>query len=340
MAVSNLSPFQQALQSVVGKGKGADRLLTPDILGRVADQVFGPFPIPPGSQIIFQGPDRAEWIDAEGYRHVATRSLDGRDPAAGQVREQTDRPPILPAAQGQQNLLSQLTGGQGVGADFQAIRDLSARLQQPATLAQLDPETAAALQAITQNTLAQLKQQFERDQANQLASLFGNRIQSSSIATNALGQLLQNQGLVTSQALSDAAGRELGTRQFITDTQRANLATALQGLLGGAGLQTDLLANLTGQQTQRDIAGGGLNLDFARLLESQRQANQGFELGQQDADMRLAQTRALLPKILAGIGAAGSIAGGIGGGLGALQSLIPRRRTDPYSGNPLGPTGG
>jgi hypothetical protein len=321
MAVSNLSSYQQALQAVVGTGKGADRLLTPEILGRVADQIFGPFPIPPGAQIIFQGPDRAEWIDAEGFRHVATRSLDGRDPGAGQIREQTDRPPIMPAAQGQNDLISQLTGGQGVTADFQAIRDLTARLQQPATLAQLDPETQAALQAITANTMAQLKQQFERDQANQLAALFGNRIQSSSIATNALGQLLQNQGLVTSQALSDAAGRELGARQFITDTQRANLATALQGLIGGAGIQTDLLANLSGQQTQRDIAGGGLNLDFARLAESARQANQGFELGQQEADTRLAQSRSVLSKILQGIG----IAGGAAGGIGTLIGAIPRR---------------
>lgn len=318
MAVSNLSPFQQALQSVVGAGRGAGARLTPEILGRVADQVFGPFPIPPGSQIIFQGPDSAEWIDAEGFRHIATRSLDGRDPAVGQIREQTDRPPVLPASQGQQQLTGQLAGAGGVSADFQRIRDLAARLQQPAQLAQLDPETAAALQAITQNTLGQLRQQFEQDQARQLASLFGNRVQQSSIATNALGQLLQQQGLVTSQALSEGAQRELGTRQFITDTQRANLATALQGLLGGADIQSGLLQNLTGQQTQRDIATGGLNLDFARLAETARQANQGFELGQQEADRKLAESRALLPKILATIQTLGQTASGVGTGLGAL----------------------
>lgn len=358
MAVSNLSPYQQALQSVVGTGKGAGAKLTPEILGRVADQIFGPFPIPPGSQIVFQGPDRAEWVDAEGFRHTATRSLDGRDPSAGQIKEQTDRPPILPPAQGQNDLLSQLSGGvntvtqqllsnlaaqakgervsaldPGINADLDAARAIAARLQQPTGLAALDPETQAALQAITQNTMAQLKQQFERDQANQLAALFGNRIQSSSIATNALGQLLQNQGLVTSQALSDAATREIGTRQFLTDTNRANLATALSGLLGtaGTGIEgfrattgasqaqfnslSDLLQNLTGQQTQRDIATGGLNLDFAKLLESQRQANQGFQLDQQEADRRLAESRSLLPKILATIQTLGQTAQGVGTGL-------------------------
>ena len=320
MAVSNLSPFQQALQTVVGSGKGAGANLTPDILGRVADSVFGPFPIPPGSQIIFQGPDRAEWIDAEGYRHSATRSLDGRDPNAGRVMDQTDRPPILPAGQGQQNLLGQLTGAGGIQSDIEAVRNLAARLQEPAVLATLDPATKASLDQITQNTLAQLTQQFQQDQARQLASLFGNRIQSSSIATNALGQLLQNQGMVTSQALAEGAGRELGARQFVTDTQRANLATALQGLLGGADLQSGLIQNLSGQQTQRDIAGGQLGLGFADLQERARQGNLGFELEQQEADRKLAESRALLPKILATIQTLGQAAQGVGTAIGGFKA--------------------
>lgn len=320
MAVSNLSPFQQALQSVVGSGKGAGANLTPETLGRVADSVFGPFPIPPGSRIVFQGPDRAEWIDPEGYRHSATRSLDGRDPNAGQVRDQTDRPPILPAGQGQQNLLSQLTGGTGIQSDIEAVRSLAARLQEPATLAQLDPQTAASLKAITDNTLAQLTEQFKRDQGAAFATLFGNRVQSSSIATDAVSRLLESQGRVTSQALSEAATRELGARQFITDTQRANLATALQGLLGGADVQSGLIQNLSGQQTQRDIAGGNLGLGFADLAERARQRSLDFELGQQEQDRKLAETRALLPKILATIQTVGQTAQGIGTGIAGFKA--------------------
>lgn len=320
MAVSNLSPFQLALQSVVGSGKGADANLTPEILGRVADSVIGPFPIAPGSQIIFQGPDRAEWIDPEGYRHSATRSLDGRDPNAGRIMDNTDRPAILPAGQGQQNLLSQLTGAGGIQSDIEAVRALSARLQEPAVLAQLDPQTKAALDQITQNTLTQLTQQFQQDQARQLASLFGNRLQQSSIATNAVGQLLENQGRVTSQALAEGAGRELGARQFITDTQRANLATALQGLLGGADLQSGLIQNLSGQQTQRDIAGGNLNLGFADLSERARQGNLNFELSQQEQDRKLAESRALLPKILATIQTLGQTAQGVGTAIGGFKA--------------------
>jgi hypothetical protein len=320
MPISNLSPFQLALQSIVGPGKGAGANVTPEMAGRVADQVFGPFPIPPGSQVIFQGPDRAEWIDADGYRHSATRSLDGRDPNAGKIIDNTDRPAILPAGQGQQNLLSQLTGAGGIQSDIEAVRNLAARLQEPAVLAQLDPQTKAALDQMTQNTLTQLTQQFQQDQARQLASLFGNRIQQSSIATNAVGQLLENQGRVTSQALAEGAGRELGARQFITDTQRANLATALQGLLGGADLQGGLIQNLTGQQTQRDIAGGNLNLGFADLAERARASSRGFELDQQEADRKLAESRALLPKILATIQTLGQTAQGVGTALGGFKA--------------------
>jgi hypothetical protein len=119
--------------------------------------------------------------------------------------------------------------------------------------------------------------------------------------------------------LAQGAARELGARQFITDTQRANLATALQGLLSGADLQSGLIQNLTGQQTQRDIAGGNLNLGFADLNERARQANQGFELNQQEADRRLAESRALLPKILATIQTLGQAAQGVGTGLAGFK---------------------
>jgi hypothetical protein len=319
MAVSNLSPYQLAIQSAVGNGKGASA--SGDLLGRIADQVFGPAPVTPGSRITYQDAATVKWIDAEGYEHTATRSLDGRDPNAGQWRDNTNRPAILPPSQGQQNIVNQLTGPQGVLSDIEKIRGLAGQLSTPAALAQLDPQTQAALQAITDASLARLRDQFQQDQSAQLANLFGNRVQSSSIATNALAELLKQQGLVTSDALAQGAGRELATRQFLTQTGQQGLQAALQGLIGGANTQSDLLQNLTGQQTQRDIATGGLNLDYQKLLESIRQANQGFELGQQNADSQLAQSRSALDKVLKLseiIGNFGKAASGVGTGLGAV----------------------
>jgi len=56
-------------------------------------------------------------------------------------------------------------------------------------------------------------------------------------------------------------------------------------------------------------------------LESIRQANQGFELGQQNADLQRAQSQGILNKILKIsdiIGNFGKAASGVGTGLGAV----------------------
>src|SRR5262245_35475951 len=133
MAVSNLSPYQLAIQSAVGKGKGA--VADAVTLGRIADQIYGAAPITPGSRIIAQDATSVHWIDPEGYEHTATRSLDGRDPNAGRWMAQTNRPNILPDTQ-QQGVTQAL--GQQVQQNFTS----------PLAFAQIDPETAARLQAI------------------------------------------------------------------------------------------------------------------------------------------------------------------------------------------------
>src|SRR5689334_17856175 len=89
--------------------------------------------VPPGSQIINQTPFKIEFKDADGYTHTLTRQ--GADAASGQFQNQTDRPPILPNKQ-QNDILSQLYG----------------HLQQslgPTQLAELSPEVAAQLKAIS-----------------------------------------------------------------------------------------------------------------------------------------------------------------------------------------------
>ena len=95
-------------------------------------------------------------------------------------------------------------------------------------------------------------------------------------------------------------------------------------MLGGANTQSDLLQSLTGQQTQRDIATGGLNLDYQKLLEAIRQANQGFELNQQNSDLQLSQANSTLNKVLKIseiIGNFGKAAAGVGTGIGAIGAL-------------------
>ncbi len=353
--VSNLSPWQEFLSQKF-PGKGAK--ITPEAFEAAALEHFGPIPIPPGSQIIRQSAGEAEYIDAQGFRHVLRRSLDGRDPNAGQVSDNTDRPAVLPQTGGGQEVLSSLTGGANpliqqqlsnatatargqAPTDFyqSQINDLARQLQASPGLLQLDPETAAALQAITARDQGFLKQQFDQQQGTTLAQLFGNRVNQSSIATSALARLLQEQGLVTAQSQADAALRELQTRQFLTGQQQGNRELALRGLQTSAGLsqgQSDsllaLLNQLSGQQTQRDITNANIGLGEKELAERGRQANLAFQLNQQNADLALANARASSGPLTAGLGLAGALLtapiGGVGGasllstGLGSLGSAL------------------
>lgn len=249
------------------KFPGKNAKFTNDQFLAAADEFFGPIPIPPGSQITYQNGGGAEYIDAQGYRHQVRRQLNGLDPNAGEVQDNTDRPHILPPA--------------GPVATLPAdLANYARNLMGPVQLAELDPATQAALEAITSRNDMALQEQFDREQAEQLANLYGNRVNQSSIATNALGDLLQKQGLVKAQSLADAAQRKIALQQYLTQAgaQRNN------DLL-------ELLKNLTGQQTQRDISGGQLGLGYGELAERGRQFNKDFELRQQAADLALAAAR-------------------------------------------------
>jgi hypothetical protein len=108
MPVSNLSAWQQFLSQ---RFPGKNAQFTQEQFDQAANDFFGPIPIPPGSQIVSQSASGAEYIDAEGYHHSIRRELDGRNPNAGQVQDNTDRPAVLPPSQKQTGLLDSLTGG-------------------------------------------------------------------------------------------------------------------------------------------------------------------------------------------------------------------------------------
>src|SRR5262249_50081981 len=209
MGVSNLSPFQLAIQSAVGRGKGA--AATAQQLGQIADSIFGPAPITPGSRIIYQDAATVHWIDSEGYEHTATRSLDGRDPSAGQWRDNTNRPNVLPNKQ-QEGVTQAL--GQQVQQAFTS----------PLAFAQIDPEMMARLAAISQAEQAANAQAAEDQRGKIVAQLYGNRVNQSSIANEAAARFAQYQGLVNQQQRADAAKREIAARQYLTGqaTERNN----------------------------------------------------------------------------------------------------------------------
>lgn len=365
---SNLSPYQLAIQSAVGKGKGAHTRITPELLGRIADSTFGPAPVPPGSQIISQDAATVRWIDPEGFEHVATRDLNGTNPNVGQWDVRTNRPAVLPQSGASATLPNQLSEGMGGVANAQLanaralaegrlpaaldpgiaqyldqITKISAGLAGPVQLAQLDPATRAGLDAQSAAEVAALNQQFEDARGQVVAGLYGNRVNQSSIANDAVARLLQQQGLVRQRQQADAALRAIQVQLTMTEEERARQAAAIAGLTNAAGAQLQgfattqgvsqsqvealnaLLRDLTGQQTQREIAGAQISLGRDELAERARGTNLNFELGQQDADTRLAEQNSLLNKFLKGSQIVSNLAGAASGGLSAYSALTRPR---------------
>jgi hypothetical protein len=269
---------------------------------QLLDQLYGSLGdrLPPGSQIISQTPSKITYRDAEGYEHNLTRKPDG------QVTEATNRPAIVPSAQqqGQQQFAQQLQ------------ERLQQGFSQPTTLAQLDPETAAALKAISDAEQAALTQQLGDAEGQLLARLFGQGVNRSSIATNAGARFAQQAGLVQQQQRSDAANREIAVRNLLTTLGQQNRE-----------LQAGLYGTLTGQQNTRDIASAGLDLDRLKLNEASRQFDASnyldtlrTQLQQEQLDLQ----RGPLAKALGISQIAANIAGAAGGGLSAYDAL--RRR--------------
>ena len=251
--------------------------------------------VPPGAQIVNSTPFKIEYKDAEGYTHTITRA--GAEAVSGQLSKQTDRPNILPN-KGQQDFISQLR----------------TRLQQsidPTKLAELPPEVAAQLQAISDAENARITQQGNEAQGQLVSQLYGNRVNQSSIANEAAARFAQQLGLVRQQQASDAANRNLQLRQYLTSAglqQNQDLAS--------------LLATLSGQENQRDIAGAGIGLDQQQLEESIRQFNKNYGLQQVGLELNkqaLDQQNSPFNKFIKTLNAVAGLAQGAGTAYGAYK---------------------
>jgi hypothetical protein len=299
-----LTPEQYELEKLYDRIDTEGHRITPDIFFKSPEYAnwlntrYGDLRsmVPPGSQIVNSTPFKIEFKDADGYTHAVTRA--GADAASGQFQNQTDRPPILPN-KGQQDFIAQL----------------QSRLQQsldPTKLAELPPEVAAQLQAISDAEKGRIAQQGEDERGKLISQLYGNRVNQSSIANDAAARFAQMLGLVQQQQSSDAAARNLGVRQYLTN----------------AGLQQNqdlsaLLANLSGQQNQRDIAGAGLGLDQQRLDEMIREFNKSYGLQQVGLELnkqQLDQQNSPFNKFLKTLNASAGLLQGGGTAYGAYKA--------------------
>lgn len=342
-----LNEFQKAVEqlalSMGLRGSAQQGVYSTPQYQNLVDSYYGAFQVPPGAQVLSRTASQVEYVDPEGYTHRLTRDLDGRSPTLGMIQEASNRPSILPSPTQQQEtdlmsqLLSQLSqqfqqpvSAPDISGYQQKIDQLVQQLSQAPSLQSLDPQTMAALDAIKAVENAKLQQQFQQGQGNLIASLYGKGVNQSSIANQAAGLLLQNQGLVQQQTQSDQAQRQIALQQFLSQLQQGNRSLAgqdllsaanlaLQGYTAGQSAQQDRLSqviqqlnNLTGQRTQRDIAGGQIDLG-QRQLDTQKEQFRftlPLEYDQLRTQFQIAQMQNEGPskfeRILGGLGSVGA----------------------------------
>lgn len=288
MAVVAATPAGKQVNELIIKQKLSAEEATRRVLGDIQTV------IPQGAQILNQSLNFLEYRDKEGFIHRIQRNGDANSPDFGRLSEITDRPDVLP-------LTEQIPGLSGTLSAAQAAvqRGLGGNL------AQLSPEDRAKIDAISKSTQEQLAQRFTREGGELITQLFGQGTQRSSLAGQAAADLFQSQGLVQNQALSDIAQIELGLQQFLSQ------------LSTGAGL--DVLDQLTGQETQRAIAGGQLGLGREQLAQQQIEQSRQFmlELEKFNASQRKSPLGAILGAITPFL----SLIPGIGPALSAFGSL-------------------
>lgn len=370
---------QKELSKTLGK---KDYQITPEEYNKAVNEFFGPIPLPEGAVEVSRTPTELIYKGSDGRTYRAFRNTDsnlGID--VGRIETDLSQIPGAPqgslianqSSAGEQDFAKQLqqmvsdyfsnnfNSGKspaeqaGTQQWLDALFKNAQQLGQTPTLAGLDPETRASLQAITDANLAQLNQQFNDQSGSLAAQLFGRGINRSSVAATQAGRLLQGQGLVQQQALSDAAQRELAVRQLLTSLGQQGLVSAGEQYTSGGNLALGsynannqqlnqgiaLLQNLLQQALQRETAGVSLGLEQQQIKNQANQFDKNYGLAQAQyetaaAQARQAARRQLVGSILSGIAsvAAAPFTGGasliglgglLGGGLGG--------QTDQYNTN-------
>lgn len=374
VTVGARSAFDQAVrerQKQLAQQYGKkDRIIQPKEIEALAAEFFGEMQIPEGVKILSQTPMEVTYETADGKQYRQFRNLSASLAGdVGRVETKLLSSPINSQSKAREgDLASQLStqmeelnklyaqqaasvakgeipaGLQTKTSNYlNQLDSIIGQLSQKPTLGSLDPEVAGLLSQISDAQQQTLNQQFQADQGNLVAQLFGRGVNASSIAGDQANRLLQGQGLVRSQALSDAAQRELAVRQFLSQLGQQNLAlagqtaleagdlglrdfTSVQGIAGqNAGRSQQLYVDLLNNLLQREMGGEQLRLG-ARELDIKEEQGRESNLLQRDAfeqqasEQRKARRAAMVNSIIGGIASIGlgMATGGLGSGLGGL----------------------
>ena len=239
-------------------------------------------------------------------------------------------------------------GGDGTGANTNqaGINDIIQRLigvQQTTAgtpqLATLDAGAQGSLDAISRANQAAFDLRRQQAQNELLQGLFGSGTAQSTIALDQAGRLNYGQDALQAQLLSDAAQRELGLRNTISDRLLANLGLQTQtlGQAGGlavnagelgsrdAQLRASLLDSVLGRGFQREAGNVAVNQAERARAFNQDQFRQSLlsNLGNQTAALQ-SQRQSPLGKVLnAGLSLASFALPGGGTIGGSLLSKLP-----------------
>lgn len=206
-------------------------------------------------------------------------------------------------------------------------------------LANLDPAAQSALAAITQANQSKFDLGRQNAQNQLLQGLFGSGTAQSTIALDQAGRLNYGQDALQAQLLGDAAQRELGLRNDVSNralqslglqtgalTNAGNLATN-QGQLGQQQnqLNAQFLDSLLKQGLQRDVANAGFTENAINRAYNQDQFRSQLlaGLGQQTAQMQSQRVNPWSKALNAGLSLASFAIPGGGTLGGSLLGKIP-----------------
>lgn len=225
----------------------------------------------------------------------------------------------------------------------QRLDAITNSLMAPAQLPSLQPGDIANFDAIKAAQQGLARQSFEQDQGKLLAGLFGSGVNTSTIATDAVGRMLQNQTLIGQQIESDDAARRLAAQQGLAQLMQGNLALAGQNVLGEGNMAvagytsgTDALQALMSSLAQQQ----GIGLQRAGLNEGSRMNMLDLGEKQREFDVQQAAQRRSWLSSLIGMGASLATAAipGVGPFLsGAVGSIFNKQ---PFGKNRTDITGG
>ena len=279
-------------------------------------RVLGPISrsaLPEGAQVIGESLNELQYRDAQGFVHTLRRDGDATSPTFGQIQTATDRPAVLP-------LTAQIPG---LDPALQAaINTVRGSLSDVNRLAPLAAEDESSLNTISQAERDLITQESTKAQGNLIAGLYGRGLNESSLANDAAAAFSQALGIALGQQASGAAQRKLGLQQFLTQLG-----------LSEAGLASDFIGNITGQETQRAGTSAQIGLGREQLTQQGQEAARNFMLEWEK--FQASQNKSKLPGILSGIASLATAIPGvgpfIGAGLSSLGGLLGGKNTSAGS---------